>query len=149
MGYEEVEVLLSLSDEEFDALAKSIAMKPGHRKKLELLLRRREREEQRKDREWHEEEEDAREKRKQKKREQTEAAGAGATNAKHADEMRPKQKQLMVLPEDKDYFAFLSHKKLNSKNLGATENLALRVCIRQSSTLLRSPKYECCSAGQG
>jgi hypothetical protein len=40
---------------------------------------------------------------------------------------KQKAKQPLILPADKDYFAFLSHKKKNSKLGSATEGLALRV----------------------
>ena len=82
------------------------------------------REEERKDREWQEEEAAAREK--------TNTARGGATTNAKTDGMQPKEKRL-ALPENKTYFAFLSHKKMHSKNLTATENLALRVRTTQPS----------------
>ena len=82
------------------------------------------REEERKDREWQEEEAAAREK--------TKTARGGATTNAKTDGMQPKEKRL-ALPEHKTYFAFLSHKKMHSKNRTATENLALRVRTSQPS----------------
>ena len=97
-------------------------------KEADKVLRREEerkdREEERKDREWQEEEAAAREK--------TKTARGGATTNAKTDGMQPKEKRL-ALPEHKTYFAFLSHKKMHSKNLTATENLALRVRTTQPS----------------
>ena len=155
-GCEYVEDLVAQDLEEIADLSIQLKMKPFHAKRLAKLLKvlkeeeeekraiekvekekrlrniRREerelkeadkalrREEERKDREWQEEEAAAREK--------TKTARGGAKT----DGMQPKEKRL-ALPEHKTYFAFLSHKKMHSKNRTATENLALRVRTTQPS----------------
>ena len=56
----------------------------------------------------------------------------------HPEEQKEKstsaKPDTVVMPTNKDYFAFLSHKKKNSKLGSATEGLALRV----GDTLLHS-----------
>ena len=109
------------STERLKALRREEEREERELKEADKVLRR---EEERKDREWQEEEAAAREK--------TKTARGGATTNAKTDGMQPKEKRL-ALPEHKTYFAFLSHKKMHSKNRTATENLALRVRTTQPS----------------
>jgi hypothetical protein len=98
-------VLATLPVEELEDLANKMGMKVGARKKLLLAvkpLRKKKEQENKVTEEEHNE---------QKKEPKT---------AVHKPDS-------VILPANKDYFAFLSHKKKNSKLGSATEGLALRV----------------------
>ena len=154
-GYDGLDILLSLSEEELEELASTLKMKKGHRIRLPLAVNKaaEERKKQKK-REAEEEEDAAEKKRKQKKRDEQDEEDALEERkiAKELADIETERKLAkarstrvveseveekegftnpksfsFTMPPGKNHFAFLSHKKTNSKLAGNTETLALRV----------------------
>ena len=133
-GFNDLAVLAELSDAEVEELASGLRMKMGHKKKLPIAIRnlkkKKDKEEKRE-----EDEEDRRLKREQE--EEEDRLKLRRAKEEMTEEHTEKQKMestltvhkpdSAVMPANKDYFAFLSHKKKNSKLGSATEGLALRV----------------------
>jgi hypothetical protein len=121
-GFNDLAVLAELSDAEVEELASGMRMKMGHKKKLHIAIRNLKKEKDKADAQEKEEEEDRRLKRKRAKEEMTEEHPE-----KQKEGLIVHKPDSVVMPANKDYFAFLSHKKKNSKLGSATEGLALRV----------------------
>ena len=115
-------------------------MKLGHKKVLEKVLKqaRADMKEQEKDRKLEEELPEIERKRKlhvaqvkSTRAQQLDVDEHSEADAKVSSQM---QAWSFVMPPGTDHFAFLSHKKTNSKTGNVTETLALRVCDFRSST---------------
>ena len=105
-GFNDLAVLAELSDAEVEELASGMRMKMGHKKKLPIAIRvlKEEREKEKRKKKEKEEEEERWLKRKRAKEELTdhfEEQKEGATVTVH-------KLNSVVLPANKDYFAFLS-----------------------------------------
>ena len=125
-GYDAVGSLILLSAEEIDELCTVIKMKPGHKKRFPVVIA-----------EVRKTAESAKEREEKKERIENELADTD-----------PKSRHFsFTMPPGKNHFAFLSHKKTNSKLGGNTETLALRVRALLFLVLLCSHK-PCSHAGQ-
>jgi hypothetical protein len=133
-GFNDLAVLAELTDAQVEELALGLRMKIGHKKALPIAIRNLK----------EEQEEEKEQKRKEKEKEETleqekeeDRLKLRRANEKMKKEYPEEQKEestltvhkpdSVVMPANKDYFAFLSHKKKNSKLGSATEGLALRV----------------------
>ena len=149
-GFNDLAVLAELSDAQVEELASGLRMKMGHKMKLPIAIRnlkkKKDKEEKREQQKEEEEEEEREEEKEQKTKEKIrrkEEEGRRLKREQEEEDRRLKRKRVKEemteehpekqkehkeeLPANKDYFAFLSHKKKNSKLGSATEGLALRV----------------------
>jgi hypothetical protein len=121
----------------------AIKMRPGHRRKFPVVINqarekmakkeaKREREEAMQEAMQEEELEEKRKRKREKKRKEElaslEVDRRLAKAQEGGSEDNAEAPFNFVMPPDKDYFAFLSHKKNNTKLANTTETLALRVC---------------------
>ena len=169
-GYDAVESLILLSDEEIGELCTAIKMKPGHTKRFPVVIaeareeeKKRRMEKEKKERMEKEREENKERMEKELADIETERKLAKARSTRHIEEeseveekensakadTNPKSRHFsFTMPPGKNHFAFLSHKKTNSKLGGNTETLALRVRALLFLALLCSHKA-CSRSGQG
>ena len=139
-GFNDLAVLVELSDAEVEELASGLRMRMGHKKTLPIAIRNLKKKKTKEEKREHqkEEEEDRRLKREQEKEEEEERRLKRKRSKEEMTEKHPKEQKeeptltvhktdSVIMPANKDYFAFLSHKKKNSKLGSATEGLALRV----------------------
>jgi hypothetical protein len=151
-GYDGLDILLSLSEEELEELASTLKMKKGHRIRLPLAVSKarqraaealivaaeeKKKQKKKEEQKAKQDEEDALEERKIAKELadiETERKLAKARSTRVVEsEVEEKESFTnpkgfsFTMPPGKNHFAFLSHKKTNSKLLGNTETLALRV----------------------
>jgi hypothetical protein len=166
-----LEILTLLSQEEIEELVKAIKMKPGHKKKFQVVVkeagekRSREKEEleEKRSREKEELEEKRQREKEEREREKDErqleqelakidrerrlqqarrrkdvdehskaSAQLTATKAAELGMSVPKsttESKGLVLPANKSYAAFISHKKKHSKHGDSSETLAIRLKV--------------------
>jgi hypothetical protein len=134
-------------------------MKQGHKKKFPVLIQQMreqmeetEDEQKRQKEKRRKEEEETEEERKRQKEKRRREEEEREEEQKRQKEKEPKERRVsttedtaktssqtrtwsFVMPPGKHHFAFLSHKKTNSKTGTGTETLALRVCASTNDTI--------------
>ena len=159
LGYEVLEILTALSQEEIDELSTSLKMKPGHKKMFSLAIQKAEREKEeheqkrnkekaKRDREEEEQEEKwklanelskierkqilakARSTRDAENPEHIDTKPKAPESAKPAAQKNTATSEQVHLPAWKDFAAFISHKKMHTEFGDSSETLSIRLKVR-------------------